>query len=93
MKKIGLLLIITLLLSCFENRENVIQIETVKEKIYIGMSKKELIKEIGFPEDSIMDTYLDENNYYFMYYTNDFSDYRLYIFFDSDDKISSYRIN
>jgi len=57
------------------------------------MSKKELIQEIGFPEDSIIDTYTNENKYYFMYFTNDFSDYRLYVFFDAADKITSYRIN
>jgi len=93
MKQTGLLLIIILFFSCFEKRENIIQIDTAKDKLYIGMSKEELIKTIGFPEDSIIDTYTNENKYYFMYFTNDFSDYRLYVFFDADDKISSYRIN
>lgn len=90
MKKLLLLL---LSISCFEKRENEVYVNNIDNRIYVGMTKENLKKEIGEPADSTMINNNERKTHSYMYYTNDFTDYRLRVFFDENDKIKSYRID
>lgn len=81
-----------LLFSCFKERENEVNVNNIDDRIHVGMTKEDLKKEIGEPADSIK-TSNRLGKYEFMYFTNDFTDYRLYIYFDENDKIISYSID
>ena len=86
-----LCLISILLISCFEKRENEVNVHHVDDRISIGMTKEELKKEIGEPADSIHTESI--GCYHLMYFTNDFSDYRLNVYFDCDDKVIMYTVD
>lgn len=88
--KKGILILLFCLFSCFEKRENVVYVNNIDDRIYIGMTKEDLKREIGEPADSITSKF---DKYMFMYYTNDFSDYRLHIYFDEDVRVKSYHID
>lgn len=85
-------MIMFLLFSCFEKRENEVYVNNIDDRIHVGMTKEDLKKEIGEPMDSTTTDYR-LGKYRFVYYTNDFTDYRLKIYFDENDKIKSYRID
>ena len=93
MKKLRIYMIFFLLISCFEKRENEVNVNNIDDRIRIGMTKEDLKKEIGVPADSTMMENNKNKVSIYMYYTNDFSDYRLRVFFDENDKIKTYRID
>lgn len=92
--KILVIILIILSTSCLSRKDkNIINVNTIEEKIYIGMPKKELIERIGKPKDSILSDRLEKGNYYYNYYTNDLTGYTLTIWFNSDNKVSRYSID
>lgn len=93
MKKIIVFLIL-LCASCFLDKgENIVDLKNIDEKIYVGMSKKEVIEKIGIPKDSILSEIIEDGNNYYIYDTNDFTGYTLKIWFDSENLISYYRVD
>lgn len=93
MKTVVIILVI-LCTSCLSRKdENIVNVNNIEEEIYIGMPKKDLIKKIGIPKDSIMSDVFEKDHYYYVYDTNDFTGYTLKIWFNSNNTISKLRVN
>lgn len=91
MKKL-LVIVLLLLISCKNNDESIVDVSNIDKEIHIGMAKKELIRTLGKPKDSVLlETGL--KNYYYIYETNDFTGYTLKIRFDEKNEISHYLVD
>ena len=92
--RVLLIFLIILFSSCLFNKDkNVVDVSNISEKIYIGMSKNDLIEKLGLPKDSIMSEIIEEGIYYYKYDTNDFTGYTLKIWFNSENQVSYYRVD
>lgn len=92
--KIVLIFLLILCTSCFSRKDkNVVNVNTIDEKIYNGMKKERVIETLGYPKDSLQWETSNNIEYYFLYDTNDLFGYRLTITFNNKDEIVFYRID
>lgn len=93
MKRILIILTVVFCTSCFLRRDDVVDLKNIDDKIYVGMTKEDLIKKIGIPNDSVISDILEKGNYIYEYETNDFTGYTLKVWFNNNNEITRYRID
>jgi len=92
--RIIFVVLITLCTSCLSRHDrNIVDVTNIDREIYSGMTKKDLIKKIGMPKDSMISERLEEGNYIYRYETNDFTGYTLKIWFNDKNEITHYRVD
>lgn len=92
--RIIIIVIAILCASCLSDKDkNIVIVNNIDEKIYIGMPKKDLIEKIGTPKDSVISDRVEKGNYIYIYDTNDFTGYTLKVWFNSNNEISRYRVD
>lgn len=88
-----LIIVLICFTACFPKKhKNIVDVSHIDDRIAIGMTKAALVKEIGHPKDSLSSN-REEETYYFIYDTNDFTGYTLKVWFNNEDEVTHYRVD